>query len=121
VRADITRDIVSADLDAMLDDRSRYADDYLVASGRYTLPLTAWGGSLTLAVAQLTAWDVMTAIVGMNPDEAANGNWIERRNEAQRWLEGVAAGRVVPIGIVDSTPDATENPVAGASDTLRGW
>jgi phage gp36-like protein len=112
---------VTAACDAILTKRSVYADGYLSASGKYTLPLTAWGDDLTLAVAQLAAWDIMTVAIGFDPEGGANANWIERRNEAQRWLEWVAAGKISPVGIVDSTTDTSESGFDVDSDTSRGW
>ncbi len=118
------RDVADADqteVSGALVKRSVYAEGYLAASGKYTLPITAWGDDLTLCVAQLAAWDIMTVAVGFDPESAANTNWIERRNEAQRWLEWVAAGKVSPVGIVDSSPDVTESGFDIDSDTPRGW
>lgn len=97
-----TSEIPAATLDAVLLKRSVYADGYL--GKRYTLPILAWGDDLRLAVSQLSGWDVMAVVLQMNPEDAANSNWRDRRDEAQRWLEGVAAGRIVPTGIVDSSP-----------------
>ncbi len=121
VPAAVTAEIPVATLNGILTKRSVYAEGYLAASGRYTLPITAWGDDLRLAVAQLSGWDVMTVVVGINPETPAGAVWQARRDEAQRWLEGVAAGRVSPVGIVDSTPDDAEEDFVVASDTPRGW
>lgn len=118
----LTADVSTALLDATLDKRSKFADGYLAASGRYTLPLTAWGDDLRLAVCQLAAWDVLTAVVGFNPEDASNSNWRDRRDEALAWLRDVAAGKVIPADVVDSSPDVVEaGGVTAASLPLRGW
>ncbi len=108
-------------LNANLIKRSVFADGYLGGSGRYTLPLTAWGDDLRLAVCQLAAWDLMSVSRGFNPETPSGAMWMTRRDEAMRWLEGVAAGRVVPAGIVDSSPALTETGVAIYTEPQRGW
>lgn len=117
--SDLTTGIDAAVINGVLDKRSRFADGYL--AGRWTLPLTAWGDDLRLAVCQLAAWDIMTTVVGMNPEDASNSNWRDRRDEALSWLRDVAAGKVTPVGIVDTTPDVPEAGVSIGSEPLRGW
>jgi phage gp36-like protein len=121
VRADVTSGVDSTTLDGILMKRSRFADGYLAASGRYILPISAWGDDLRLAVCELSAYDALTAVIGMNPDDSANSNWIERKNDAMQWLRDVAAGKVVPVGIVDSTPSTSEGGASVSTDCRRGW
>jgi len=119
LKAELTADVPTADLDAGLEKRSRFADGYLAK--RYVLPLVAWGEDLTLAVCQLEAWDVLTTIVGFNPDDAANSNWKDRRDEALAWLKDVAASRVDPVGIVDSSATAERVGPIAWSNPPRGY
>lgn len=120
LNADLIEDIAEDVLNGLLEQRSRFADDYL--GTRYKLPLTApFPPSLTLAVCQLVAWDVMTAVLGMNPEDAANANWRDRRDEALAWLRDVAAGKLSPVGIVDATPSTVEGRVAIVTTAPRGW
>lgn len=88
-------------------------------NGAYVLPLTAWGRDLTKKVSHIAAAHIM-GIKGFDPDGADAA--IEKRNDdAISWLKLVAAGRVRPPGIVDSTPETVEAAGYVASDTSRGW
>lgn len=121
LNAALIASLSSPTINGALDKRSTFALGYLEASGRYTMPLTAWGDDLRLAVCQLVAWDLLTTLVGFNPDDAANSNWRDRRDEALAWLRDVAAGKVIPSGVVDSTASTTETNVSIGSEPLRGW
>lgn len=111
--------ISNADLDGTLLKRSVFADGYI--GKRFLLPITAWGDDLRLAVAQLAAWDLMTTRVGMNPEAPSSMIWRDRRDEAIRWLEGVAAERIDPVGVVDSTPATIEAGPEVFTSKPRGW
>lgn len=102
-------------------ERSTYADGYLRASGKLTLPLTAWGRDLRGAVAKLATWDVLSDVVGMNPEDAANSNWIARRDEALEWLRGVARGSIVVEDVADTTPTVEESSSVVYTTARRGW
>jgi len=69
----------------------------------HTLPLTAWGPDLTEKTAQLAVAKAMTIrgadITG--PDSLV----YQERDKALSWLNLVAAGRIQPTGLVDSTPE----------------
>ncbi len=121
VRPVVLEDADPTEVSGALVKRTSFAEGYLSGSGRYTLPLTAWGDDLRLCVAQLAAWDIMTVSVGFDPESAANGNWRDRRDEALAWLRDIAAGKIAPIGVVDSTPTVTGSRVAIRSNRLRGW
>lgn len=102
-------------------ERTTYADGYLRASGKLTLPLTAWGRDLRGAVGKLATWDVLTDVVGMNPEDAANSNWMSRRDEALDWLRGVARSSIVLEDTTDTTPTVEESPVVVYTNARRGW
>ena len=120
VRADVTADVDPDELDDALAKRTSFANGYL--SKRYTLPLTEWGDDLRLCVAQLAAWDVMSANVGVQPDQVGDTTWLSRFEQALAWLRDVAASRVDPDGIVDSSSPsrARVGPIA-YSDEPRGY
>ncbi len=120
VKADVTAGIPDADLNAVLTKRSVFADGYLAAAG-YVLPISAWGDDLRLAVAQLAAWDVMTTLIGINPETPGGAVWMTRRDEAMSWLRDVAAQKIVPTGIVDATPDVSEGGLVCYTSEPRGW
>jgi phage gp36-like protein len=117
----ITEGISDANLDAMLASASEEAAGILQSSGRVKLPLTAWGADLTKAVCKLTAWDIMTSLVGHNPGDANNFVWRDRAAEARDWLEKVARGLIMPVGLVDATPTVTKTGSVVVTETQRGW
>lgn len=102
---------------------SAVADGYLGA--RFRLPLASWGVDLTQAVCKIAAFDLLATQVGFNPESGANAILVDRKNDAMRWLEHIAAGKITPAGVVDSTPSAAPGgPAAAArafSQSMRGW
>ena len=88
---------------AALDTASGVADGYLAS--RYALPITAYGQDLTRAVCNIAAYDLMS-VRGYSPD-GSNSTIRDRYDDAIRWLERVAAGTVSPVGIADSSEDAS--------------
>lgn len=108
---------------AALELASRLADGYL--SVRYTLPLTAFGKDLARVVAVLAAWDLAVA-TGIAPENGERSNLYLRQRDAIKWLEGVAAGRIEPAGVTDSsTNPGTQGTIFGTPEivtgTKRGW
>lgn len=90
---------------AALDAASAVADGYLAA--QFTLPIT---GTLTQdlvrQVCNIAAYDLITQR-GYNPEAGADANWRLRYEDAIRWLEQVAAGKVSPALADSSTgPDS---------------
>jgi phage gp36-like protein len=83
----------------------------------YVLPLTSWTYDLTLKTAYIAAAMLVTQrgadITG--PDSLV---YLER-DKAVSWLNLVAAGRVRPPGIVDTTPDEYDAGIAVASNPSR--
>jgi phage gp36-like protein len=123
VPARLTKDLTGPEIDALLLKRSAFALGYVQSSGRYTLPLISWGDDLRLAVAQLTAWDIVAVAIGKSASADDEQTWIARRDEAIAWLRDVASGKVIPLDIVDSSaasvsPDVTMQIV---SDEPLGW
>ena len=114
-----TAGMASGDLDAAMLAAAAVAESYLAVA--YTLPLTSWGDDLRRAVCMIAAWDILGGNRGFNPEQGSDTAVRLRYEDAIRWLERVASGAVVPVGIVDSTP--TENEGAGYfhSDAKRGW
>ena len=97
------------------------AEGYFSGSSRFVPPLVSWGQDLRLAVCKLAAYDVLSAAVGFDAEQANNQNWILRYEQALAWLKDVQAGRATPANIVDSTPTETEVSLIVDSDTARGW
>lgn len=86
--------------DAALEAASRLADGYLNA--RYRLPLTTYGSDLKKAVCDIAALMIMRAR-GMSPEQADADLFVSASKEAIRWLEGIAAGKISPYGLSDSS------------------
>lgn len=103
-----------------LDACSALADGYL--SGRYTLPLSAWGDDLRLHVAGMAAFRLLAAR-GYDPNRGADAAIRMLWDDAIRWLERVSSGSVTPAGIVDATPEEQEEipHVAAVTNASRGW
>jgi phage gp36-like protein len=78
------------------------AEGYLNAG--YVLPLTSWPPELSRKVGLIAGWHVVMqrGIRADGADELVKtGN-----DDAIRWFAHVAAGKIVPPGIVDSTPES---------------
>lgn len=108
----------SATQTASLVGASSLIDSYLAS--RYTLPLSDWGGDITRAACVITAYDLLSGL-GFSPMAGADENLRRRYEDVIAWLKGIAAGSVTPVGIVDATPDTTENGAAIYSYAKRGW
>lgn len=93
------------------------ADGYI--GGGYTLPLAAWGADLRMHVAALALYRVMHRR-GFKP-EGVDELIVKNKDDAIGWLNRVAAGRIVPIGIVDSTPETFDGGAYLSSEPRRGW
>jgi phage gp36-like protein len=94
-----------------------------ILSRRYTLPITAWGGDITLAVVKIATYELL-ATRGYNPD--GDDDQVRKRYEdAMAWLRDVADGTFNPIGLVDSSTPGTDTEGAGEAFTVtfpsRGW
>lgn len=87
--------------DSALEAASRLADGYLNA--RYTLPLTVYGSDLKKAVCDIAALILMRGR-GFAPETADADLLMSGHRDAVKWLEGVAAGKINPYGLTDSSP-----------------
>lgn len=83
---------------AALEAASRLADGYFAS--QYTLPLKTYGVDLTMAVASIAAW-ILLSTAGVNP-EGHDQVYAERNASAVRWLESVMRGGVRPSGMTGS-------------------
>lgn len=104
-----------ADIDAALVAASSVADGYLASRYGSSLPLTAWPESLTMAVCQIAAFRIMSAI-GFNPEDGSHEVIRMGFEDAMRWLRDVSAGRVTLI----SAPAPALTPKVWSDDS-RGF
>lgn len=114
---DALEEIDSDTKTAALEAASKVADGYLGSA--FVLPITAHGEDLTRAVVAIAVYDLMTRR-GYNPD-GTDSNIRLRYEDAIRWLDRVAAGRLTPADIVDSTPEVFEGGSFVVSKAKRGW
>ena len=105
---------------AAIDAQSAIADGYL--SGRYVLPLTAWGLDLAFQVCQLAEFAICTTR-GIAAETESYDILRDKRDNAIKWLEGVRDGKINPVGVVDSaTPPSVDDSGAGIyTEAARGW
>lgn len=97
---------------------SAVADSYLGAI--YRLPLVSWGEDLKQKVCAIAAFELMASQVGFNPEAGHNFTILSRKDEAIRWLEGVAKGIVTPSLTSGAEPPAPK-AFAISSKPQRGW
>ena len=112
--------VSQADQQKMLDAVATTADGYLQA--QFTMPLVApYPDDLRMNVCYIAYWRLLAGRRGVNPNSDVDKVWRDYHDQAMRWLEGVAAGKISP-SINDSSPDevASGGPslVTGAQ---RGW
>jgi hypothetical protein len=93
------------------------ADDSL--NSAYTLPLTKWGESLTKQTGRLAVLQMLDAR-GWQP-EGPDARLVDIERLAHGWFKDIAAGRLRPPDIVDSTPTTYEGGGVVASGPSRGW
>lgn len=94
------------------------AEGYL--SSAYKLPLATWDIGTRSHVAKMAAYEAMRWR-GFDPDSGKDASLEVGRGEAITWLNRIANGKLRPVGIVDSTPEAAENEVYVASERGRSW
>ncbi len=85
----------------------------------FDLPLEAWSLDLTKAVCKIAAYEELS-VRGFNPD-GSDANVRDRRNDAWKWLDSVARGETIPVGIVDSTPEVEDDGIVVVTHEARGW
>jgi phage gp36-like protein len=94
------------------------ADGYVGAA--YVLPLQAWGEDLRLQTARLAAWQLFEGrgVDPGGPDKVV----MDARDNAEKWLDRLANGRLSPPGIIDSTPEEFDGgSFVVSSGPPRGW
>ncbi len=89
---------------AILNGRSRWIDSFLRA--QFELPLVTWDTDITQAVCAAASYDLMV-IRGYNPEAGADINIRLRFEDARKWAEDCAAGKLTP-SVTDSSPDAAQ-------------
>lgn len=91
---------------------SMIADGYL--SSRFQLPLTTWGEDLKRQVCEIAAYILMKRR-GFSPELADADQLKGGHDSAMKWLEGIAGGRITPVGLVDSSTGAGQPNTTGAA------
>ena len=81
-------------------DASVYADGFL--NDQYQLPLVSWSTDLTKAVCMIASYSLMLTR-GFMPGSSHNENFRQMYDDANKWLDGIARGKITPPGIVDSS------------------
>ena len=124
--------IADAEKQAALNSASSLADGYLGA--KFRLPILTPSADLKGVVCRLANYDLL-AVRGFNPELGADVVIRDRYQDAVRWLEGVAAGKITPP-LIDSTPGGVaalggpfvQQPVVSYDGTTsasrpapRGW
>ncbi len=104
--ASATQGVATASIEAALDGFAAVMGGYLQARG-YVLPLTAWGDDLRRCNCQGAAWDVLR-VRGYDPNAGGDEAVRLGLEDAMRWLRDVAAAKVTPVSIADSTPSVDE-------------
>jgi hypothetical protein len=66
------------------------------------------------------AASALLAVIGIDPDNAADLHVIRRAEAAKKWFDAIALGQLVPPW-VDATPDVDEGGGYIICDTPRGW
>ena len=96
----------------------------IVLSGRFEEQRFRWQGRSLLADGS-PARRVAGEIYSFGPEVVhamgADAVVFDAGKRAAAWLASVAAGRIRPPGLVDSTPDVSEFGLAIASRTSRRW
>jgi len=81
------------------------ADGYIASS--HTMPLVAWGSDLTKHVACMAALEMLRPR-GFGGSDGPDAMVVDAHDKAIAWLNRVAAGRLQPVGMIDSTPETYE-------------
>ena len=96
--------VPEVDLQGALDSASGIADGYLGA--RYKLPIVTASPDLVEAVCKIAAYNLL-ALRGYNPELGADVLIRDRYDDAVRWLERVADGKIAP-DLLDSSTGGVE-------------
>jgi phage gp36-like protein len=96
---------------------SDLAAGYLGA--QYDMPLLSWGDDLSGHTAAVSAYRFMVSI-GFAP-EGSDEHIRTMYEDAIRWFERVAEGKIAPDDIVDSAPEQDTGGAFVYTKSLRGW
>lgn len=96
---------------------SETIDSYLRA--RYTLPLSEWGRDIKRACVIIAVYDILT-FRGYVP-QGEDDNFRLRYLDVIKWLEAVRDGKNEPSGVVDATPEESEEGAYIVTEAPRGW
>lgn len=96
---------------------SSLADGYL--SGSFELPLVSWTEDLNLNTGHLAA-AIIFRKRGADP-QGPDAGVFDAEKTALKWFTLIAAGKLKPPGIVDTTPELFEGGSYVASRPSRGW
>lgn len=92
--------VPTATRQALLDARNAYADDKMRA--RYRLPLSSWPPSVTRAVCELAAFDIL-CFRGFNPGAAADQLVQFKYDQAMKYFDDVERQRTHPL-VTEAAP-----------------
>lgn len=110
--------VSSTTQEAALEAASELARGYL--REKFSLPLASWADDLRRCVSAIAAYDLMVTR-GFAPSAANDEHLRLRFEDATRWLRDIAAGHIIPAGMVDTTPSETEGLTYAVMSTRRRW
>ncbi len=116
--ARVVGQITSPVLSNKLDAATAMADGYLRI--QYAVPMTAPSMDLKIRVAHVAAYMIMGEL-GFNPEVNPDQIVVKNYDDALRWFEQVAAGRVALVSTADGTPDVNDYGPEVETDDPRGW
>lgn len=112
--------ISDAQIDAVCESRSRFADGYFLAGG-YEVPdggFLVFGTDLTWAVSQLSCYDLVSNL-GYTTDKGNQDNLRKRHDDALAWLEMIR-DREIALQVTEEDGSSANGPVITAV-CQRGW
>jgi phage gp36-like protein len=122
--------IVTSTQQAKLDAANAKVDSYL--NSKFRLPLVAYGKDIVEAAAVMAAFELIV-LRGFDPESEKDKIFSDRYERTIKWLEGIAAGTVLP-NVTEPPSDGTgasyvRQPAASTTGTgfviskpsARGW
>ncbi len=111
--------VPSATQQALLDARNAYADDKMRA--RYRLPLASWPVSITRAICEMAAFDIL-CFRGYNPGSAADQLVQYKFEQAMKYFDDVERQRAHPLVTEAAPPGSLEfDAPLVVSNPRLGW
>ena len=96
-------------VDDRLNQRSAFCDTYLKVNKPIIAP---YPNALKVAVCKLTAYDLATGIIGINPSNDDGNIWFAYYEEAMRWLEYISKN---PDGLISQIEDPSGSGTTSGS------